>query len=182
MEPTNETEIQEAQSSAAVDSAAAVPGAVIRINGGALQTSLNAAEVIKVWPDFSVGDTINVQYKIKEGDKERIQNYEGNVISIRGEGLSKTFIVRRISHDVGVERIFPYHTPAIAGIKVVRKGRVRRGKLFYLRGKSGKGARIKELFTGNVAAKPAAKKVAKKAVKKSAAKKSASKKKSGAKK
>lgn len=95
-------------------------------------------------PDFGVGDTIRVHYKIREGDKERIQAYEGTVISIRGGGSGKSFIVRRVSHEVGVERIFPYHSPAIDHIEIIRKGKVRRAKLYYLRHKSGKAGRIKE--------------------------------------
>ena len=99
---------------------------------------------LKEWPAFNVGDQVKVHYRIIEGEKERIQVYEGNVISIRGEGFSRSFIVRRISHDVGVERIFPYHSPAIAKIEISRRGRIRRAKLFYLREKSGKQGRIKE--------------------------------------
>lgn len=95
-------------------------------------------------PEFRVGDTIRVQYRIREGDKERLQAYEGTVISIRGERDSRSFIVRRVSHDVGVERIFPYHSPSIDSIEIIRKGKVRRAKLFYLRHKSGKAGRIKE--------------------------------------
>ncbi len=95
-------------------------------------------------PDFRVGDTVRVQYKIREGDKERLQAYEGTVISIRGEGAGRSFIVRRVSHEVGVERIFPWHSPSIDHVQIVRKGKVRRAKLFYLRHKSGKAGRIKE--------------------------------------
>lgn len=98
----------------------------------------------KEWPDFGIGDTIKVHNRIKEGDKSRIQIYEGVVISIRGEGLSKTFVVRRVTHEVGVERIFPFHSPSIEKIQITRKGKVRRAKLYYLRHKSGKSGRIKE--------------------------------------
>ncbi len=98
------------------------------------------------YPDFQAGDTIKLNYKIIEGDKERTQLYEGIVICIRGEGLGKTFIVRRISHEVGVERIFPYYSPSIQSISIVRKGKIRRAKLFYLRDKSGKDSRIKEAY------------------------------------
>ena len=118
----------------------------------------------KEWPSFSVGDTIKVHYKIVEGDKQRIQIYEGVVISIRGEGPHKSFIVRRISHEVGVERIFPFHSPSIAKIEVVRKGKVRRAKLYYLRGKSGKDSRIKEAHDAQ-AKMAAEKKAARKAKK-----------------
>ncbi len=99
---------------------------------------------LKTWPDFKVGDLVRVHYRIIEGEKERVQVYEGNVISIRGEGFHRSFNVRRISHDVGVERIFPYHSPAIAKIEIARRGRIRRAKLYYLRTKSGKQGRIKE--------------------------------------
>lgn len=127
-------------------------GAVIRMNGGALQTELNGEEIFKKWPDFHVGDNVKVHYRIVEGDKQRIQIYEGTVISIRGEGLGKSFIVRRVSHEVGVERIFPYHSPSIANLEISRRGKVRRGKLFYLRHKSGKEGRIKESMKYFVAA------------------------------
>lgn len=94
--------------------------------------------------EFNFGDTIIVSYKIIEGNKERIQDFRGDVISIRGEGKNKTFTVRKVSSGIGVERIFPISSPNIAEIKVVKKGRVRRAKLFYLRELSGKKARIKE--------------------------------------
>ncbi len=95
-------------------------------------------------PSFSSGDTVIVSYKIIEGNKERIQDFRGDVINIRGEGKNKTFTVRKVSSGVGVERIFPFSSPNIAEIKVVKKGRVRRAKLYYLRNLSGKKARIKE--------------------------------------
>ena len=97
-------------------------------------------------PDFRAGDTVRVAVRIKEGDKERVQNFEGVCISIRGEGTGKTFNVRKIgANNVGVERIFPLYSDSIENIEVVRKGRVRRAKLFYLRNLRGKAARIKEL-------------------------------------
>lgn len=95
-------------------------------------------------PKFSAGDTITVSYKIKEGNKERIQKYRGVVIQVRGTGATKTFTVRKISGSIGVERIFPIHSPFIDGIEVNKKGSVRRKRLFYLRGLTGKKARIKE--------------------------------------
>lgn len=94
-------------------------------------------------PKFRAGDRINIHFKVIEGDKERIQQFEGDVISIRGGGIDKTFTVRKISDGVGVERIFPFHSPKIAKIDLVREGRVRRAKLYYLRNLSGKAARIK---------------------------------------
>ena len=93
---------------------------------------------------FKSGDTIDVSYKIIEGSKERIQIFRGNVIQIKGSGISKTFTVRKISHGIGVERIFPFNSPAIAGIKNLKKGNVRRARLYYLRELTGKSARIKE--------------------------------------
>ena len=95
-------------------------------------------------PDFEPGDTVRVQVRVREGEKERIQAFEGICIGRRGAGISATFMVRKISAGIGVERIFPLHSPAIASIKVVRRGRVRRAKLYYLRKLSGKAARIQE--------------------------------------
>lgn len=95
-------------------------------------------------PEFAPGDTINVHVRVVEGEKERIQQFQGVVISIRGSGANRTFIVRKVSNGVGVERIFPLYSPKIAKIQVVRRGRVRRAKLYYLRSLRGKAARIKE--------------------------------------
>jgi large subunit ribosomal protein L19 len=95
-------------------------------------------------PEFRVGDTIKVHYKIKEGSKERIQIFQGIVIQKRGMQISTTFTVRKISNGIAVERIFPLHSPHIDKIEVVRYGRVRRAKLFYLRKAKGKAARVKE--------------------------------------
>ncbi|HKJ30502.1 MAG TPA: 50S ribosomal protein L19 [Balneolales bacterium] len=95
-------------------------------------------------PQFVPGDTVNVHYRVKEGDKERIQQYEGVVISSRGRGANKTFVVRKMSNAIGVERIFPYSSPFIAKIDVKKRGRVRRAKLYYLRERRGKAARIRE--------------------------------------
>jgi large subunit ribosomal protein L19 len=95
-------------------------------------------------PDFSPGDTIVVQVRVKEGERERLQAYEGVVIAKRNRGLNSAFTVRKISHGEGVERVFQTHSPAVADIKVKRRGDVRRAKLYYLRDRSGKSARIKE--------------------------------------
>jgi|TARA_B110000971_G_scaffold51677_2_gene52309 large subunit ribosomal protein L19 len=95
-------------------------------------------------PDFSPGDTVIVQVKIKEGERERLQAYEGVVIAMRSRGINSAFTVRKISHGEGVERVFQTHSPMIAEIKVKRRGKVRRAKLYYLRGLTGKAARIKE--------------------------------------
>lgn len=95
-------------------------------------------------PDFRPGDNVIVSYRIREGQKERIQDFRGDVIQISGSGTTKTFTVRKMSSGVGVERIFPLNSPLIAGVKVTRRGKVRRAKLYYLRGLVGKKARIKE--------------------------------------
>ena len=97
-------------------------------------------------PKFNVGDTVKVSVKVIEGTRERIQAYEGIVIAKRGGGISETFTVRRISFGVGVERTFPRHSPKITDIKVVKKGAVRRAKLYYLRKLTGKAARVKEIL------------------------------------
>ena len=97
------------------------------------------------FPAFKTGDTIIVTYRIVEGDKTREQAYRGDVIQIKGHGLTKTFTVRKMSHGVGVERIFSFSNPNIAGIEVMKRGRVRRSRIFYLRGLVGKKARIKEM-------------------------------------
>lgn len=98
-------------------------------------------------PEFGSGDTIRVHVKIKEGDKERIQVFQGTVIGRRGGGTGATFTVRKISSGIGVERVFPLHSPNIDKIEMVRKGQVRRNKLYYLRDLTGKSARIKEQLT-----------------------------------
>jgi large subunit ribosomal protein L19 len=95
-------------------------------------------------PDFRPGDTIRVAVRVREGDKERLQAFEGVCIGRRGGGISETFTVRKVSGGVGVERVFPLHSPLVAQIDVVRRGRVRRAKLYYLRQLSGKAARIRE--------------------------------------
>ena len=94
-------------------------------------------------PQFKVGDTVRVLAKIKEGDKERIQAFEGDVIARRNGGISETFVVRKISNGVGVEKTFPLHSPLIAGVEVIRKGKPRRAKLYYVRKLTGKAAKIK---------------------------------------
>ena len=95
-------------------------------------------------PPFRAGDTLRVNVRVKEGEKERLQAFEGVCIARRGAGVSETFTVRKISNGVGVERIFPVHSPMIGDLTVVRRGRVRRAKLFYLREATGKSGRIKE--------------------------------------
>jgi large subunit ribosomal protein L19 len=95
-------------------------------------------------PEFRPGDTVRVSVRVREGEKERLQAFEGVCIGRRGAGISETFTVRKVSSGIGVERIFPLHSPNLAEIKVVRLGRVRRAKLYYLRKLSGKAARIRE--------------------------------------
>lgn len=95
-------------------------------------------------PEFGPGDTIKVMVRVREGDKERLQAFEGTCVSRRGGGIDETFTVRKVSSSVGVERIFPLHSPSIATIEVMRRGRVRRAKLYYLRRLSGKAGRIRE--------------------------------------
>ena len=95
-------------------------------------------------PAFDAGDTVRVRVRVREGEKERIQAFEGICISKRGAGVNETFTVRKVSGGVGVERIFPLHSPSLAGIEVVRRGSVRRAKLYYLRERRGKKARVRE--------------------------------------
>jgi len=95
-------------------------------------------------PDFAPGDTVKVLYLVREGQKERIQAFEGVCIARKHGGIDETFTVRKISSGIGVERIFPLHAPTVKGVEVVRRGRVRRAKLYYLRGRRGKSARITE--------------------------------------
>lgn len=95
-------------------------------------------------PSFDPGDTLRVNVRIREGDKERIQAFEGVCIARRGGGAAETFTVRKVTAGIGVERVFPLHSPMLESIKVVRRGRVRRAKLYYLRARRGKAARIRE--------------------------------------
>ncbi len=108
---------------------------------------LEKAELRDDNPDFAPGDTVRVLYNVREGAKERIQAFEGVCIGRRGGGTGETFTVRKISSGIGVERVFPLHTPNVKGIEVVRRGHVRRAKLYYLRGLRGKAARIREKRT-----------------------------------
>lgn len=97
-------------------------------------------------PEINIGDTVRVQFTIIEGKTERIQAYEGTVIARNNEGISETITVRKISSGVGVERVFPLHSPRVAGLDLIRRGRVRRAKLYYLRGRVGKKAKVKDLI------------------------------------
>ena len=107
--------------------------------------TLDAQNVKSEMPVIRIGDTVRVHIKIKEGSKERIQIFEGVVISRKGQGISEMYTVRKISSGIGVERTFPIHTPRVEKIEVVRYGKVRRAKLYYLRALQGKAARIKEI-------------------------------------
>jgi large subunit ribosomal protein L19 len=123
--------------------------------------AIEASQMKQETGNFKAGDTVKVHFKIIEGKTERIQIFEGLVIAIKNSRVGKTFMVRKISYGVGVERIFPYHSPRIAKVELVRPGKVRRVKLYYIRDKIGKGAKIKELI---VSQKKNAKKAEKPAV------------------
>ena len=105
---------------------------------------LNKETLAKETANVQIGDTIRVHVKVKEGSRERIQIFEGTVIAKHGGGISETFTVRRISYGCGVEKTFPLHSPNVAGIKVIRVGKVRRAKLYYLRDRVGKASKVKE--------------------------------------
>jgi len=115
--------------------------------------AIDAAQMKSEPPNFKVGDTVKVHFKIIEGKNERIQVYEGLVIAMKNAQVGKSFTVRKNSYGVGVERVFPMHSPRIAKVEVVRPGRVRRAKLYYIREKIGKGAKIKELIVKKSAKK-----------------------------
>ena len=114
-------------------------------------------------PDFRPGDTVRISVRIIEGDKQRIQDFQGICIGRRGSGIGETFTVRRVSHGVGMERVFPLHSPRVEKIEIIRRGRVRRAKLYFLRALRGKKARIQEVrrTTNEAMAAKAAKKAAK---------------------
>lgn len=116
---------------------------------------IEAAELREV-PDFKVGDTVRVHFKIVEGKNERIQAYEGLVLAIKNAGVGRTFMVRKNSYGVGVERVFPLNSPRIDKLEIVRYGKTRRAKLYYIREKVGKKAKIKELLGGRKAPRKAA--------------------------
>ena len=107
-------------------------------------SEIEAEQLRDIGPQFSVGDTIVVRVKVKEGTRERLQSFEGVVIAKRNRGLNSSFTVRKISHGEGVERVFQTHSPQIEDVKVKRRGAVRRAKLYYLRGRSGNAAKIRE--------------------------------------
>ena len=121
-----------------------------------LVQDFETAQAGRKLPDFGPGDTVVVNVKVKEGNRERVQAYEGVVIGKKNAGLNSAFTVRKISHGFGVERVFQTHSAAIDSVQVKRRGAVRAGKLYYLRGLEGKKARIKEDLAGNAKAKAAA--------------------------
>ena len=108
--------------------------------------SLTADQIRTDLPELCIGDTVKVHVKVKEGNRERIQIFEGTIICKKHGGITETFTVRRLSYGVGVERTFPVNSPKIAKIEVVRKGKVRRAKLYYIRERVGKSAKVKELI------------------------------------
>ena len=111
-----------------------------------LVNEVTASQIRKDLPEFKSGDEVKVSVRIIEGNKSRIQNFQGVVIMRRGGGVSETFTVRKVSSGIGVERTFPLHSPSIASIEVVKRGKVRRNKITYIRKRSGKAARIKEIL------------------------------------
>lgn len=106
--------------------------------------TINQENLKQSVPEFAVGDTVRVMVKVIEGDRERLQAFEGIVIARKNGGISETFTVRRLSFGIGVEKTFPIHSPKVADIQVIRKGKVRRAKLYYLRERTGKAAKVKE--------------------------------------
>ena len=125
-----------------------------------LLQQFEADQIKRQLPDFGPGDTVVVNVKVKEGNRERVQAYEGVVIAKKNAGLNSAFTVRKMSHGFGVERVFQTHSAIIDSVEVKRRGKVRAGKLYYLRELEGKKARIKEDLAGNAAAKAAAKSAA----------------------
>ena len=112
-----------------------------------LMEKIEAAQLKPGRPELRPGDTVEVAVRVIEGDKERQQKFRGEIINVRGSGLRRTFTVRKISDGIGVERTFPLHGPSVADVRVIKGSKVRRAKLFYLRGKTGKGARLTEKKT-----------------------------------
>lgn len=106
--------------------------------------AINQENLKQSVPEFAVGDTVKVMVKVIEGDRERLQAFEGIVIARKNGGISETFTVRRLSFGIGVEKTFPVHSPKVADIQIIRKGKVRRAKLYYLRERTGKAAKVKE--------------------------------------
>lgn len=117
------------------------------MNAQAIIRSLEAEQMKPQLPELHVGDTVKVNVKIREGGKERVQSYEGTIISMRHGGINRTITVRRVFQGIGVERVFLVHSPRVDSMTVTRRGKVRRAKLYYLRGRIGKATRVKEKIT-----------------------------------
>lgn len=105
---------------------------------------LSAAQLKETPPKFEIGDTVRVNVRIREGDRQRIQAFEGTVIARNNSGIAETFTVRRMSYGVGVERVFPVHSPNVESVQIIRRGKIRRSKLYYLRDRVGKASKVKE--------------------------------------
>ena len=120
----------------------------MKVNAMNIVQEFEKAQMTRKVPDFSPGDTVVVNVKVKEGSRERVQAYEGVVIAVRSRGLNSAFTVRKMSHGTGVERVFQTHSAAIESVQVKRRGKVARGKLYYLRQREGKSARIREDLGG----------------------------------
>lgn len=125
-------------------------------DGMNLVQSIQAEQMKSELPAFQVGDTVRVSFKIVEGKTERVQAYEGLVIAIKNAGIGKTFTVRKNSYGVGVERVFPLNSPRVEKVEVLRRGKVRRSKLYYIRTKVGKKSKVKELIVSSKKEEPAA--------------------------
>jgi len=121
-----------------------------------LVQSIQAEQMKSELPAFQVGDTVRVSFKIVEGKTERVQAYEGLVIAVKNAGIGKTFTVRKNSYGVGVERVFPLNSPRVENVEVLRRGKVRRSKLYYIRSKVGKKSKVKELIVSSKKDEPAA--------------------------
>jgi large subunit ribosomal protein L19 len=147
--------IQRLQQASAATTAPAKAHTMNKPSIHTLLQEFESAQVQRKLPDFSPGDTVVVNVKVKEGNRERVQAYEGVVIGIKNAGLNSAFTVRKISHGFGVERVFQSHSAAIDSVEVKRRGAVRAGKLYYLRGLEGKKARIREDLSAHAKAKAA---------------------------
>ena len=143
---TEETAVASATEEAPAKKAAAAKGSTRKLSAEELMRSFEEGQIKSDLPDVYVGDTVKVGVRIREGNKERVQPYEGVVIAKRHGGMHETITVRRIFQGIGVERVFMIHSPQVASIKVERRGKVRRAKLFYLRERMGKATRVKQRF------------------------------------
>jgi large subunit ribosomal protein L19 len=145
-EGTENTEATSEETSTVVADATSKSDPVVKLSGDALIRAFENAQQKSDLPDIYVGDTVKVGVRISEGNKERVQPYEGVVIAKRHGGLNQTITVRKIFQGIGVERVFMLHSPQVASVKVERRGKVRKAKLFYLRERVGKATRVKQRF------------------------------------